>query len=77
MKTNFSIAAASITLVATTFLGFAAAQHYPNRPVKVIVPYPPGGQPDIAVRLLAQAEQMRIDLNKYTRIVKNANIKPE
>src|SRR4051812_31643703 len=32
----------------------ASAQDYPNHSVKVIVPYAPGGQPDVAVRVLAQ-----------------------
>ncbi|MFM9972689.1 MAG: Bug family tripartite tricarboxylate transporter substrate binding protein [Burkholderiales bacterium] len=30
------------------------AQDYPNKSVRVIVPYAPGGQPDIVVRLLSQ-----------------------
>ena len=34
--------------------GEAAAQQYPNRPIKVLVTIPPGGAPDIAARLLAQ-----------------------
>ena len=31
-----------------------AAQSYPSRPIKVIVPYPPGGNTDLCGRLFAQ-----------------------
>jgi tripartite-type tricarboxylate transporter receptor subunit TctC len=36
------------------------AQQYPSRPVKLIVPYPPGGNTDIVARLFAQKLAERI-----------------
>jgi tripartite-type tricarboxylate transporter receptor subunit TctC len=48
-----------ITLVLASLLlsGAALAQSYPNRPVKVVVPWPPGQATDIAARMLAQKMQ--------------------
>ena len=39
-------------LIATFSLSFAAAQQWPAKPIKIIVPYPPGGTSDILARAL-------------------------
>lgn len=36
------------------FLASAAHAQYPNKPVKVLVPIPPGGAPDIAARVVSE-----------------------
>jgi tripartite-type tricarboxylate transporter receptor subunit TctC len=45
-------AAAACALLALS--GMAAAQDYPNRPVRLIVPFPPGGINDIVGRVIGQ-----------------------
>jgi tripartite-type tricarboxylate transporter receptor subunit TctC len=44
------LAAACLVLAGT---GLAAAQNYPSRPVRLIIPFPPGGSNDVVGRLIA------------------------
>ena len=46
------IAFGTVTTAAAPALGHA--QSYPSRPVKIIVPFGPGGPPDVIARLMAQ-----------------------
>ncbi len=53
MKSNklaMKLAAAALALCS----GVAAAQSYPTKPVRIIIPFPPGGSNDIVGRLIAQ-----------------------
>ena len=43
-----------LTLMAALTMSVALAQSYPNRPVRVIIPFPPGGTLDAVGRMLAQ-----------------------
>jgi tripartite-type tricarboxylate transporter receptor subunit TctC len=44
------LATAIVLHLATS--GIAAAQNYPNRPLRIIVPFPPSGGPDTVARTL-------------------------
>jgi tripartite-type tricarboxylate transporter receptor subunit TctC len=53
-----------IAIALTIFAGMvtAQAQGYPSKPVTLIVPFPPGGSTDLAVRIMA--ERMRAPLGQ-------------
>jgi tripartite-type tricarboxylate transporter receptor subunit TctC len=58
MKTTFRWFAAAVLSVAA--VGAVQAQAYPNKPVRLIVPYPAGGTTDIIARVAAQQLSERL-----------------
>ncbi|MGE4340827.1 MAG: tripartite tricarboxylate transporter substrate binding protein, partial [Pigmentiphaga sp.] len=45
---------ATALLLGSLFAPIALAQSFPSQPVRLIVPFPPGGSTDVLARLLAQ-----------------------
>lgn len=63
MSKNSSIGVALLALfVAIVSADPSLAQTWPNRPIKLIVPYTPGGSTDVTARLVS--EQLRIILGQ-------------
>ncbi|MBL8324148.1 MAG: tripartite tricarboxylate transporter substrate binding protein [Rubrivivax sp.] len=55
---RLALGLAAMTLFAAAAAGPAAAQsNWPDRPIKVILPFPPGGPSDIVMRLAAEKMQ--------------------
>ncbi|HUP97890.1 MAG TPA: tripartite tricarboxylate transporter substrate binding protein [Usitatibacter sp.] len=46
-----------LTVAVLAFSGIALAQQWPSKPIKLIVPYPPGGTSDILARAVGQKLQ--------------------
>ncbi len=73
-------AATTIALLGTAlFTTGTLAQSYPSRPIKLLVPIPPGGAPDIVARVLGQAlsEAMGQPVVVENRVGSNGNIASE
>src|SRR5215475_12687627 len=54
MRTIMRMAALCALLGAALLGGTASAQHYPSKPVRIIVPFPAGGPTDVVARLIGQ-----------------------
>ena len=55
MPTRRQLLAALVASVSSTAVVGAKADTWPSRPVRVIVPYPPGGSSDISARFVAES----------------------
>jgi tripartite-type tricarboxylate transporter receptor subunit TctC len=61
--------AASLLVVVIAFTALPArADHYPSRPITIVVPFPPGGSSDIVMRLVAHKVS---ESTKQTIIIEN------
>jgi tripartite-type tricarboxylate transporter receptor subunit TctC len=58
----------ALSVVAVALSGLAQAQKYPDRPIKLVTPYPPGGGSDITARLVAETLSR---LNGWNVVVEN------
>ena len=62
-----------VTLCAALIVsGSAFAQQYPSKPVRVVVPFPPGGVTDTAGRLIAQKLSERLGHQFYIENISGA-----
>jgi tripartite-type tricarboxylate transporter receptor subunit TctC len=65
---NGLVERASLTIALALFSAAAAAQGYPAKPIKLIVPFPPGGGTDISARTVAGK---LAEGGKWTFVVEN------
>jgi tripartite-type tricarboxylate transporter receptor subunit TctC len=61
-----------VAIAALILASAASAQTYPNKPVRIVNPFPPGGVTDIAGRLIAQRLSERLGQQFYIENISGA-----
>ena len=68
-----SILALSLAATSLSTRGSVSEEHYPSRPVKMIVPYPAGGPMDVVARLIAGKLSRSLNASFYVENVPGAS----
>lgn len=93
MKARLSalfLALASAAVLSQPAARAAQPQAYPTKPIRFIVPFPPGGGNDLLARELAQylaeaisstpdefARKIRDDMKKWAKVVQTSGARPD
>jgi tripartite-type tricarboxylate transporter receptor subunit TctC len=67
-----SIFRALAAVAVLALAGTASAQQYPSKPVRIVVPFPPGGVTDTATRMIAQRLSERLGQQFYIENISGA-----
>lgn len=55
-----------------------AAAQYPHRPIRMIIPFPPGGGTDLTGRAIGQKlKEVSAEVEKYHKLAQRIGLKPE
>ena len=82
MKLNRRHLIATTLAAGTLYASGAAAQAYPDKPISLVVPYPPGGDSDATARVFAEKLSHRLNQNvivenKAGKLIKVLNIQAD
>jgi tripartite-type tricarboxylate transporter receptor subunit TctC len=69
-RRNFALTLAALPLA---MAGPAQGQTYPNKPIRFVVPFPPGGSTDVGARLIAENLSRAFGLQCYVENKSGAN----
>ena len=72
----FNFIRVGLFLITGLFTVFSNAQQYPDKPIRLISPIPPGGAPDLVARALAATLTKQLGLSVFVenKVGSNGNI---